>query len=449
LNSVLTQEEINALLSKQDADQLSADAENSAGSTSVSEDSDGAGQSGSGEQVPLDTQLSALEQDVLSEIANISMGTAATTLSALLGKKIEITTPKLSLSTLDDLRASYQEPYIVVDVTYKEGLIGSNVLVIEAKDAGVIVDLMMGGDGTNPPLELSDMHISALSEAMNQMMGSSSTSLAQILGKRIDISTPTPELVGVEDQEKIQGSEQIVKVAFRMVIQGLLDSQMMQLMPLPFARMMARELLSRNASGAGEPATASAAQPEAAQPAPAAAPQPASAPPPVQPAASAAAAPGAAPPPAGAQPAPPPGYPPPQEGYAPYPYPYPYPYPPPAYPPEGMAAQGQQIPVSPLAFQPLASPAGALALPANIGLLMDVDLQLSVELGRTYKKIRDVLDFTTGSVIELDKLAGEPADILINGKLLAKGEVVVIDENFGIRVTEIISPEERIKYISK
>jgi flagellar motor switch protein FliN/FliY len=90
-----------------------------------------------------------------------------------------------------------------------------------------------------------------------------------------------------------------------------------------------------------------------------------------------------------------------------------------------------------------------MTLPANIGLLMDVDLQLSVELGRTYKKIRDVLDFTTGSVIELDKLAGEPADILINGKLLAKGEVVVIDENFGIRVTEIISPEERIKYISK
>jgi flagellar motor switch protein FliN/FliY len=410
---MLTQEEINALLSKQDADPPSAEAETAEEQPSEVTDV--------GTELPLSSELNDLEQDVLREIANISMGTAATTLSALLGKKIEITTPQLSLTDFDKLKDSYKEPYIVVDVTYKEGLIGSNALVINVHDAGVIVDLMMGGDGTNPPADLTEMHISALSEAMNQMMGSSSTSLAQILGKKIDISTPMPELSGIQEQEQLDNDDVIVKISFSVVIQDLLDSQMMQLMPLPFAKMLAEELLSSNTSPEPEPAPVPEAQP---QPVPAAA-QP-SAPP----------LPGQAPQDGGF-------------GGAPYPYPPPGYYPPPPYPYPPGQAQTQQIPVTPLTFQSLSTSAGALALPANIGLLMDVDLQLSVELGRTYKKIRDVLDFTTGSVIELDKLAGEPADILVNGKLLAKGEVVVIDENFGVRVTEIVSTEERLKYISK
>jgi flagellar motor switch protein FliN/FliY len=361
------------------------------------------------------------------------MGTAATTLSALLGQKIEITTPQLSLTTFGKLKESYKEPYIVVDVTYREGLIGSNALVINVHDAGVIVDLMMGGDGKNPPLDLSELHVSALSEAMNQMMGSSSTSLAQVLGKKIDISTPAPEIGGMPEQQgPLLDDGVIVKISFSVVIQNLLDSQMMQLMPLPFAKMLAQELLASNMSSVSEPAPAAQPVPEPVPPVSAAA-QPAAQASPIQP---------------------------PQDGGfgAPYPYPpgggyYPPPgYPPYPYPPDPAAAgqsQQHQVPVTPLTFQPLASPAGALALPANIGLLMDVDLQLSVELGRTYRKIGDVLDFTTGSVIELDKLAGEPADILVNGKLLAKGEVVVIDENFGVRVTEIVSPVERLKYISR
>ncbi|MDR1204487.1 MAG: flagellar motor switch phosphatase FliY [Peptococcaceae bacterium] len=408
---MLTQEEINALLSKQDADQPSAEAETAEEQPSEVTDI--------GTELPLSSELNDLEQDVLREIANISMGTAATTLSALLGKKIEITTPQLSLTDFDHLKDSYKEPYIVVDVTYKEGLIGSNALVINVHDAGVIVDLMMGGDGTNPPLDLTEMHISALSEAMNQMMGSSSTSLAQILGKKIDISTPMPELSGIQEQEQLDNDDVIVKISFSVVIQDLLDSQMMQLMPLPFAKMLAEELLSSNASPEPEPAPVQENPPQSA-------------------------------PAADQFAAPPPGQAPQEAGFgAPYPYPPQGYYPPPPYPYPPGQAQTQQIPVTPLTFQSLSTSTGALALPANIGLLMDVDLQLSVELGRTYKKIRDVLDFTTGSVIELDKLAGEPADILVNGKLLAKGEVVVIDENFGVRVTEIVSPEERLKYISR
>ncbi len=80
----------------------------------------------------------------------------------------------------------------------------------------------------------------------------------------------------------------------------------------------------------------------------------------------------------------------------------------------------------------------------NIGLLMDVYMEMTVELGRTRKRIKDILGIGEGTIIELDKLAGEPVDILVNHKLIAKGEVVVIDENFGVRVTEIVSQIDRM-----
>ena len=82
----------------------------------------------------------------------------------------------------------------------------------------------------------------------------------------------------------------------------------------------------------------------------------------------------------------------------------------------------------------------------NLELLMDVPLQVTVELGRTQKLVKEVLALGPGSVVELDKLAGEPVDILVNERPIAKGEVVVIDENFGIRVTEILSPKDRLNF---
>lgn len=336
--------------------------------------------------------LSDLEKDALGELANISMGSAATTLSYLLGKKVEITTPQISITNLNAIRENYPKPYVVVDVKYTHGLKGSNVLVIHTYDAGVIVDLMMGGDGSNPPLELTDLHISAVSEAMNQMMGSAATSMSQMLNKRIDISPPTLDLIDLREQDIMGGyPDSLVKISFRVVIQGLVDSEMMQLIPVPFAKDMVAELLGTNDMSKYQPKQK-----------------------PVQ------------------------------NEFTKKAEPVSQPYIPEHKPAPETPSQAH-VSVSQVQFAQLHHEMNPMNVPPNLNLIMDVSLQLSVELGRTHKKIREILELTSGSIIELDKLAGEPVDILVNGKLLAKGEVVVIDENFGVRVTEIVSPMERVK----
>lgn len=340
--------------------------------------------------------LTEVEKDALGEIGNISMGTAATTLSTLLGKRVSITTPRVSETTRSQLQSEYPLPYVVVDVGYTSGLEGSNLLVIKKTDVGIIVDLMMGGDGTNPPADLSDLHFSAISEAMNQMMGSATTSMSTMFGRRIDISPPQMNLVDFAENElndKIDASlEPLVQVSFRMEIENLLDSEIMQIIPLVNAKEMVNTLLGVNEA----PAPAKTAPPPAAKPA-----------------APAAAAPSAPP---SARPAP-------QM---------------PAIP----VGQSEVI-VQPAQFVPL-NQSGIAAQVSNIDLIMDVPLQITVELGKTRKTIKEILDFGPGSIIQLDKLAGEPVDLLVNGKMIAKGEVVVIDENYGVRITAIISPYERV-----
>lgn len=110
-----------------------------------------------------------------------------------------------------------------------------------------------------------------------------------------------------------------------------------------------------------------------------------------------------------------------------------------------LTAENTSTTVQPVTFQPLSPPKEREEKIGNLDLLKDVPIQVSVELGRTKMLIKDLLSLSSGSIIELDKLAGEPVDILVNGKLIAKGEVVVIDENFGVRITEIISPEKRLE----
>ncbi len=394
MSSILSQEEIDALLD----DNFSSDID-----PQNSQDS-----------------LSSMEEDALGELANISMGTAATTLSSLLGKRVEITTPHIVITNILELRKNYPRPYVVVDVNYNAGLRGTNIFIINTYDAGIIVDLMMGGDGTNPPLELNDLHLSGVSEAMNQMMGSSCTSLSQILGKRIDITPPSLELFDLSKQEIMGGDDKIVvKIAFHMVIQGLVDSEMMQLIPVPFAKEMVAELLDKNdipsyKTSKKEDGKTSAA-PKKQNKDKAAAPRqvPFSQP----------------------------------QNAAPQP-PNVMPQPPNIMPQQQIPIAKHQVPVSPIQFTALSEePLTNVELP-NLGLILDVGLQLSVELGRTHKKIKEILELSVGSIVELDKLAGEPVDILVNGKLLAKGEVVVIDENFGVRVTEIVSPIDRVKNLN-
>lgn len=381
-----------------------------------------------------DDILSDIEKDALGEIGNISMGSAATTLSVLLGHKVNITTPTVHVDTISVIKNQYPMPYLVVEVGYVIGINGNNVLAIQAQDAAIIADLMMGGDGLNPPDDLNEIHMSAVGEAMNQMMGTVATSLSTMFNMKIDISPPKVNLVDLSSGDRItelmDPDEQVARISFRMEVDGLIDSEIMQVLPLDVAKDMVNFLM-----GGGAMPNA-----EESEPAPAPAPTPA----PAAPAAP-------APTPAAAPPPPPP--PPPQQpaadpygGYPPPPPPPGYGAPPPGYgaPPPGYGARvGYDTPVSNAQFAPLSSAPPQYANNSNIGLILDVPLQVTVELGRTKKSVKEVLEFTTGSIVELDRLAGEPVDIHINGQLLAKGEVVVIDENFGVRITDIVSPEER------
>lgn len=350
--------------------------------------------------------LTDMERDALGEIGNISMGSAATTLSVLLGHKVSITTPTVSVDTLSSIKDQYPMPYLIVEVGYTVGIDGNNVLAIQAQDASIIADLMMGGDGTNPTQDLNEIHMSAVGESMNQMMGSVATSLSTMFNKKIDISPPKVNMIDLGSEDKVteivSADDPIAKISFRMEVDGLIDSEIMQILPIPVAQEMVGYLLNNEA------------EEEEPMPAPAPAPAPAAAVPPPAAAASPPAAPMA-----GAASA---------YGVPPTPH------------------VASNVPVQPAMFAPL-STAPVQVNDANIGLILDVPLQVTVELGRTRKTIKDILELTNGSIVELDKLAGEPVDIMVNGKFLAKGEVVVIDENFGVRITDIVSPAERAQQL--
>lgn len=360
--------------------------------------------------------LTEAERDAVGEIANINMGTAATTLSTLLNNKVTITTPRVSYVTVDELSQQYDRPCVFIHISYIEGIDGNNILILKESDVKVITDLMMGGDGSNIEGELSELHLSAISEAMNQMMGSAATSLSSMLERKVDISPPLASLVDLNDTiddtkitNILEGT--IIQVAFDMKIGDLVDSQIMQLYPCEFAK----ELYNKFIGGADN---APASQPE---PAPAPQPEPAPAP-----------QPGPVPAPAAPQ-----GQPAMQQPYM-DPSMMQQPYMDPSMmqgQPMMMPAQGMNI--QPAQFQQFNVGYSPLMQEENIGLIMDVPLEVTVELGRTNKSIKEILDFAPGTIIELDKLAGEPVDVLVNGKFVAKGEVVVIEESFGIRLVEI------------
>ena len=360
--------------------------------------------------------LTPKEMDIIGEVANISMGTAATTLFSLLNQKVEISTPVVSESTWGEIVDMYEKPCVLVKIGYTKGLDGSNVLVLRENDVKVITDLMMGGDGTNTDGEISELHLSAISEAMNQMMGSSATSLSTMLSKMVDISPPTSDLVDMADSldggeidEFLRGT--FVKIEFKLEIGDLIHSTMMQMYPINLAKQMCADV-----EGNMESDAASTVDEGAFDSGPAA-------PPPQAPA-----APAAASPPAQAAP-PPQGYAPPPQGYAP---------PPQGYAPQPMMAPQPQVNVSNAQFTPFTGGFPLAPTTENIDLIMDVPLEVTVELGRTHKSISDILEFSPGTIIELNKIAGEPIDVLVNGKFVAKGEVVVIEESFGIRITEIM-----------
>ena len=372
MDGMLSQEEINALLGNMNT-----------GSSST--------------QTSNDAILSDEEKDAIGEISNICMGTAATTLYSLVNQKVLITTPVVEITNWDKLTVEYAKPCVFINILYKDGIDGNNVLILKEDDVKVITDLMMGGDGLNPAPELTELHFSAICEAMNQMMGSSATSLSSMLNCKIDISPPEAELVDMAGNIDVAKAsdfldKDFVRVTFRMTIGDLVDSTIMQLYPIQFARDLYKKFSGESEEKEETPPPAPQPEPQP-QPVPQPQPQPATGMPMGQP----------------------------MMGQS--------------MMPQMMQPDVNVQNVQFQAFNPVMNPA---LQQENIDLIMDVPLEVSVVLGRTRKSIKEILEFAPGTIIELDKLAGEPIDVMVNQKLVAKGEVVVIEESFGIRITEII-----------
>lgn len=344
--------------------------------------------------------LQGIEKDVLGEIGNISMGTSASTLYTLLGEhhRVDITTPKVKVMRWSEIAKGYDRPCVGIRVNYVVGIEGTSALVMKERDVKIISDLMMGGDGlTDPDGEVTELDLSAIAESMNQMIGSSSTSLATLIKTKIDIDTPTAFLLDFNDDnffESVKFTGDIVAcIAFRMIVGDLIDSEIMQIWPIDFSKRMVDifmdELMPEAAAKTAAPPQqkqASAVQPEAEQ-------------------------------------APSVG-----RHYQ---------------PPQTKAAQ-QHVNAQPVRFESFDAGLQPPYEKENIDIIMDVPLEITVELGRTTKKIKEILEFAPDYIVELNKLAGETMDILVNGKFVARGEVVVIDENFAVRITDIVSSEYRI-----
>lgn len=357
--------------------------------------------------------LTTQEMDTIGEVSNICMGTAATALFSLVNKKVEISTPVVSLATWKNIIDEYEKPCVLIKIIYTKGLNGSNELVLKESDVRVITDLMMGGTGENVEGELTDIHLSAISEAMNQMMGASATSISSMLSKTVDISPPTSTLIRLETVEDASELNEFlngtfVKIEFRLQIGDLVDSKIMQLYPISLVKQMCTDVANTmeadtNASipkeelhevgqvpqsemQMGSLETESQerndimANNQSSQ----------------------------------------------QMNNM-------------GQPNQGKMAPREQVNVQSANFAAFQNGNPVIPLQENIDLIKNVPLEVTVELGRTLKSIQEILDFAPGTIIELNKIAGEPIDVLVNGKYVAKGEVVVIEESFGIRITEILT----------
>lgn len=339
--------------------------------------------------------LTEQEIDAIGEIGNISMGTAATTLFTLLNKKVTITTPQVSETSMAEVAKEFVDPSVLINIVYKVGIEGVNFLILHEKDVKIITDLMMGGDGSNISSELNDLHLSAISEAMNQMIGSSSTSLSEMLGKKIDISPPEAYHDKISEidytQFGVNRDDRVVKISFRMTVGDLIDSEIMQVLPLDVAKQMVSTVISGKKDPVQELLRTE--------------------PDPVV------------------------------ERVAPKKEPpknhYQY-----EEAPQKSSVSAEKVNAVPLQFENFDSNSAQMYYNNDIDLIRDVPLEITVELGKTGKKINEILDFGVGTVIELDRLVGESLDVLANGKRIAKGEVVVVDENYGIRITDIIIPRK-------
>ena len=434
-----------------------------------------------------DKIFSPMELDAIGEVMNISLGSSATAVSNLLDHRVEITTPTVSVCNVDEFVLGDLEPAVGVEIRYVSGLEGSNIMLLKRSDVKAIVDILMGYETPEEEFELNELTISAVCEVMNQMMGAASTALSDFLGFPVNISTPESfELNDFDGFKKEHFPMQdgiCVAVRFQLKIEGVIESQFINVMstkltrellhclgvdggnvippndltvpqnepePDSSSKALSQEEIERLIHGGAEPTPQPTPEPSggtlsqeeierlmqgAASPEPQAVPQM---------------------PPQTAMPNP---SQPPQGGAVPYPA-YPMPpygqymsgyYPPPGYyPPATPTAPPDPKIVNAKAVE-LPHLANGEALSEqqsdNLDMLMSVPLEISVEIGRTHKKVQDILSYTKGSLVVLDKLAGDQVDLFVNGQCIARGDVVVIDDNFGIRITEVLNTPDPGKLV--
>lgn len=362
------------------------------------------------------TTLSEMQLDAIGEIMNISMGSAATAVSELLNAKVWITTPKVTIVQASELNYDRLEPAICVKIEYIKGLSGSNLMILKQDDVQLILNQLMGKPPViSPDFEFDELNISAVSEVMNQMMGASSTALSEFLGMGIDISTPTPYIlseINIADLQNYEQTDMVAAINFDLTIDGVIKSEFISVLDIDLAATLADRMIGGATSS----------EPIVTESAPAPASQPVQQAEPVQ---------QAAPMPQADMYA--------QQGYYGYPNPamnpamYGQPVQPVMQPQPAVNYRNAQL----AQFESFEAPLGS-EQKENLQLLMDVPLQISVEIGSTKKKIKDILEFSQGTIIELERQAGAPVDVMVNGNLIARGDVVVIDDNFAVRITEIV-----------
>lgn len=361
MSSQLTQEEIDAMLN--------------------------GGIAASDETEEVEDPLSQDVKDIIGEVGNISMSQAATTLSQLLNREVSITTPVVKGVTIRKIMEANETPKVVTTIGFTEGLVGKNVLMISVDDAVIIADLMMGNDGTNAGNnEFGELELSAVSEAMNQMIGAASTAMATMFNRRVDISPPDVKTWENAEEAAIDMPNQdevVCSTSFRLSVEGLLDSEIMQILPLDTVMEIADIMVGDTAEVLQGRESAEVVAPD------------------------------------------------PVEEQK-----------------QDTDHKTESVNIQKPKFQELTR-SDSKQSPRNLDLIMDVPLDFSVVLGKSRKTIKDILSLSTGSVVELDKMTDEPLEIYVNGKLIAEGEVVVINESFGIRITNILSKDQRVRHLNK
>lgn len=330
-----------------------------------------------------DSVFSPSEMEVLSENLLQSLTSGSGSLSAILNKSVQFTNAFMEVVSLAKLQEDYGGGYVSLHSQLAGDVSGNSHILIPVTDAVKIAGHLMGMENASGS-ELDGAQEQTLKDTMSPMISGYFAYLAGKINSNLS-SGPIKILhLNQPDDLKLPEGEDYARVVLNFKIADLCDTKLIQIFPLNVANTIVRSAM-RSSQAGGQASGASAG--------------------------------GAGMAPGGSG----------QPGMG-----------------AGMAAGKPSVQADDVEFQELQTTHTPEQSP-NLDLLMDIKMDLTVELGRTRKYVKEVLGLGEGSIIELDKLAGEPVDLLVNNKLIARGEVVVIDENFGVRVTDIVRPEERLK----